>query len=113
MALPLGEDRHQHIGARDLLPSGRLHVDVGALDHALEAGGRLGVVAAVRHEVLELVLDVVDDLLLQHVDVDRAGFEHRGGVGVVGQRQEEVLQRRIFMVPVVGQGQGAVQGLFE
>ena len=113
MALALGEDRHQHIGASHLLASGGLDVDVSALDDALEACGRLRIVMLLRHEVLEFVLDIVDDLLLQHVDVDRAGLEDRIGVGVVRQRQEQVLQRRIFVVPVVGQGQGTVERLFK
>ena len=59
------------------------------------------------------MLDVVDDLLLQHVDVDRAGLEDCVRVGVVRQRQEQVLQRRVFMMPVVGQGQGTVERLFK
>ena len=88
-------------------------MDVSALDHALEASGRLRIVMPVRHEVFEFVLDVVDDLLLQHVDVDRAGLEDRIGVGVVRQRQEQVLQCRVFVVPVVGQGQGTVERLFK
>jgi hypothetical protein len=41
VALALGEDRHQHVGAGDLLAAGGLHVDDGALDHPLEAGGGL------------------------------------------------------------------------
>ena len=41
MAFTLGEDRHQHIGARHLLAAGGLHMDHGALDHPLEAGGGL------------------------------------------------------------------------
>ena len=45
MALALGEDRDQHVGAGHLFASGRLHVDHRALDHALEAGGRLGILA--------------------------------------------------------------------
>jgi hypothetical protein len=45
VALALGEDRDQHVGAGHLLAAGRLDVDHRALDHALEAGGRLGVVA--------------------------------------------------------------------
>ena len=43
VALALGEDRDQHVGAGDLLAAGRLHMDDGALDHALEAGGRLAI----------------------------------------------------------------------
>ena len=53
MALALGEDRDQHVGAGDLLAAGRLHVDHGALDHALEAGGRLGILGAVGDQVFQ------------------------------------------------------------
>jgi hypothetical protein len=48
VALALGEDRDQHVGAGHLLAAGRLHVDHRALDHALEAGGRLGILVARR-----------------------------------------------------------------
>src|SRR6185436_17568948 len=43
----LAEDRHQHVGAGDFFLAGGLHVQDGALDHALEAEGRLGVDLAV------------------------------------------------------------------
>jgi hypothetical protein len=38
----LGEDRDQHVGAGHLGAARGLHVDRGALDHALEGGGRHG-----------------------------------------------------------------------
>ena len=41
MALALGEDRDEHVGAGDFFAARRLDVDHGALDDALEAGGRL------------------------------------------------------------------------
>ena len=41
MALALGEDRDQHIGAGHLLAAGGLHMDHRALDHALEPRRRL------------------------------------------------------------------------
>ena len=41
VALALGEDRDQHVGAGHLLAARRLHVDHRALDHPLEAGGGL------------------------------------------------------------------------
>ena len=50
MALALGEDGDQHIGARHLLAAGRLHMRHGAMDHALEARGWLGVAMRVEHE---------------------------------------------------------------
>jgi len=36
VALALGKDRHQHIGAGDFLAAGGLHVNDRALDHALD-----------------------------------------------------------------------------
>ena len=45
MALALGEDRDEHIGAGDLLAAGRLHMNDRALDDALESRRRLGVLA--------------------------------------------------------------------
>ena len=41
VALALGEDRDQHIGAGHLLAARGLHVHDGAVHHALEAGGGL------------------------------------------------------------------------
>jgi hypothetical protein len=40
VALALGEDRNEHVGAGDFLAAGRLHMDHRALDDALEACGR-------------------------------------------------------------------------
>jgi hypothetical protein len=44
MALALGEDRDEHVGAGHFLAAGGLDMDHGALDDALEAGGRLRIV---------------------------------------------------------------------
>ena len=46
MAFALREDRDQHVGAGDFLAAGRLDMNHRALDHALKASGRLGVVGA-------------------------------------------------------------------
>ena len=58
VALALGEDRDQHVGAGHLLAAGRLHVDHGALDHALEAGGGLAVLAAVGDQVFQFGFEI-------------------------------------------------------
>ena len=113
MALALGEDRDEHVGARHFLAARRLHVDHRALDDALEAGRRLGVLAAVRDEVLELGVDVLDEVAAQHVEIDIAGAHHGGGVLVLDQRQQEMLERRVFVATLVGGGESAVEGLFE
>ena len=113
VALALGEDRDQHVGAGHLLAARRLHVDHGALDHALEPGGRLRILVAVADQVLELALDVVGEAAAELVEVDVAGAHDRGGVLVVEQREQEMLEGCVFLVALVGERQRPVQGLLE
>ena len=113
MALALGEDRDQHVGAGHLLAAGRLHMRHGAMDHALEAGGRLGVAMRVEHEARQLVVEIAGELVAQHVDIDVAGAHHRRRVAVVEQRQEQMLQRRVFVAALVGILQSAPESLLE
>ena len=113
VALALGEHRHEHVGPGHLLAAGRLDMDHRALDHALEAGGRLGIVAPVGDEVGQFRIDVVDEVAAQRVEIDAAGAHHRGCVLVVDQRQQQVFQRRIFMVAFIGEREGPVKRLFE
>ncbi len=80
VALALGEDRHQHVGAGDLLAAAGLHVDDRALDHALEAGRGLAVLGAVGDEVFQLGFEIGDQAAPQLVEVDIAGAHHRRGV---------------------------------
>ena len=73
MALALGENGHQHIGAGRHLASRRLGVDNGALDHPLEAGGRLHVHTAGRaDDRREFVLDIVADAGTKFIDINLA-----------------------------------------
>ena len=57
MAFALGENRDQHVGAGDFFAAGRLDVDGGALNDALEAGGRLGFLAGLDDEIFELAIE--------------------------------------------------------
>ena len=113
MDFALGEHRDQHVGAGHLLAAGGLDVDRGALQDALEAGGRLGVAGAVGHQAGKLVVEIVDDVAAQPVEIDAAGAQHRGGILVLGQRQQQMLKRRIFVAPLVGLGQRPMQALLE
>ena len=114
MAFALGEDRDEHVGARHFLAAGRLDVDDGALDDALEAGRRLGVLVAVGDEVLELVVDVVDagSSSSTSTSTEQARITAAAS-GVVGQRQKQMFERRVFVMALVGERQCAMQGLFE
>ena len=114
MALALGEDRDQHVGAGDLLAAGGLHVHHGALDDALEAGGRLRFRRALddqrararcRGSSVSCARSVVE--------VDVAGPHDRRRRPVVDQREQQVLERRVFVAALVGVRQRAMQGAFE
>ena len=88
-------------------------MDDRALDHALEAGGRLGILGAVGDQVFQLGFEIGDQAAAQLVEVDIAGAHHRGGVLIVDQRQQQMLQRRVFVVPLIGEGERPVERLFE
>ncbi len=113
MALALGEDGDQHVRARHLLAAARLHMGHGAMDHALEARGRLGVAMSVKHQAGQLVVDIAGQLVAQEIEVDVAGAHDRRRVTVVDQRQEQMLQRRVFVAALVGILQSAPESLLE
>ena len=113
MALALGENRDEHVGAGHFLAAGRLHVDHGALDDALEAGGRLGVLAALGDEVFELLIDIFDEVFVSTSRSTDAGAHDGGGVLVVDQAQQQMFERRIFVVALVGDGESPMERLFE
>ena len=84
MALALGEDRDEHVGAGDLGAARALDMDRRALDHPLEAGGRrrLGSLD-VGDQRVELLVEEGDDGLAQLVEIDAAGLHHPGRVRLV------------------------------
>ena len=102
VALPLGEDGDEHIRARHLLAARGLHMGDGAVDDALEAGGRLRVAMRIEHEAPELVVEIAGELVAQQIEIDVAGAHHRRRVAVVDQRQEQMLERGIFVAALIG-----------
>ena len=113
MALAFGEDRDQHIGAGHLFAARRLDVDHGALNDALEAGGRLGILGAVGDEIVEFGFEIGDEAAAQLVQVDVAGPHHRRGILILDQRQQQVLERGVFVMALIGERQSPVERLFE
>ncbi len=87
-------------------------MDHRALDHALEPGRGLGVLPPVAGEVGQFGVDVVDEAALERVDLDVAGAHDRGGILVVHEGEQEMLQRRVFVAALSGERQGAVESLF-
>lgn len=113
MAFALGKNGHKHIGASHFLAAGRLNMDDGALDDALEAGCGFGILVITGDEVSQFIVDVIADGLAQRVEIDIAGSHNGGGIRVVDQRQKQVFERRIFVVTLIRKGQCLVQRLLE
>lgn len=113
VALALGEDGHQHIGAGDFLAARRLDMDDRALDHALKAGRGLGVLAHGGGQSRQVGVDVEGERGLQIDQVDVAGGHDGARFGVVDERQQKVLQRGVFVPALIGVGDRPVQGFFE
>ncbi len=113
MALALGKDRDQHVRAGDFLTARRLHMDHGALDHALEPGRWLGVLVALGHEIVEFGLDIGGQAALELFQIDIAGAHHGGRILVFEQRKKQMLQRGVFVVALIGERERPVKRLFE
>ncbi len=108
VAFALGEDGDQHVGPGHFLAARRLDVNDGPLDHALEPGGRLRILVPLVHQVLKLAFQVGGQAAAQLVDIDVAGPHDRRGVLVIDQREQQMLERGVLMMPLVGQCQRAM-----
>jgi hypothetical protein len=109
-----GKDGDKDIGARHFVAARGLDVNRGALDDALESGGRHGFGAFdIGDEGGQVIVDEIDQGLFQRVKVNRARLHHAGGVGFVDEGQQEMFQRGEFVAAGIGQGQRAVDGLLE
>ncbi len=113
MALALGEDGDEHVGAGHLLAARRLHVHDGAMDDALEAGGRLRLGAILGDEGAELVVEIVGDARAQRLEIDRAGAHDGGGVAIVDKSEQQMLERRVLVAALVGGFERAMQRAFQ
>ncbi len=88
-------------------------MDRRTLDHALEAGGGLGVDRALDREAGELVVEEVHEARTQPLDLDRARLEDRQRVLVLGERHQQVLEGGVLMLPGVGQSERPPERLLE
>ncbi len=113
MALALRKQGDQHIRAGDFFAAGILNVQNRTLDDALETGGRLGVLAVLDHQCHQLFVDILLYGLAQSVGVDIAGLHDLRRIGVVHQREKQMLRSRIFVMPITRELDRAVQRLFQ
>ena len=80
-----------------------------ALDHALEAAGRRRIGLALDTQRFELGVEIMRHRFFQLAQIDTAGDHHLGGVGIVSQREEKMLERRIFVAAAGRLGQRLMQ----
>ena len=83
------------------------------MQHTLERGGRLRFFGIAVDQIGQLVIEIMRKLVAQIGQRYAAGAQHRHGVLVVGERQQQMLERRIFVIALVGDRKGAVQCLFQ
>ena len=113
VAVALGEQRHQHVGAGHFLAARRLDMDGGALDDALEAGGRQRLTRRLCDDAFQTIVDEGFEIVPQAVDIDTAGLEHGRRILVLRHRQQQVLERGVLVPALARQGEGSVEGLLE
>jgi len=73
----------------------------------------LGFGGALQEQRGQFVVDVFDDAGAQTLDIDRAGAHDGRSIAVVEKRQQEVLQRGVLVMTLVGVLEGAMQGGFK
>ena len=113
MTVALGEQRDQHIGAGHFLAARGLHVHRRALDDALEASGRQRLARRLGDDAFQAIVDEGFEIMAQAVDIDAARLEHGRCILVLRHRQEQMLQRGVFMPALASQREGAMEGFLE
>jgi hypothetical protein len=113
MALTFGEKGYEHIRAGHLLAARILHVQNRALNNALETRCRFRVFTILDDKRQEFMIDVFDEGAPQSLEVHIAGLHYLRGIRIVEQSQKQMLKRRVLVVTVARQLDGAVEHLFE
>ena len=100
---------HQDVGAVDFLLVGRLHVQDGALDDALETDRRLGVGLAAAGQDGGVAVDEVGQRGAQLFDIRTTGAQHLCRRRIVEHGQQQVLDRDEFVPFLAGFDKGQVE----
>jgi len=88
-------------------------MDHRPLDHALETGRRLGVLASIGHKIGKLAVHVIHKVAAEDIEIDIAGPHDGRRILVVDQGQEEMFEGCVFMATLAGESEGSVKGLFK
>ena len=109
MGFLLAENGDQDIGAGNLFFAHALDMQHRALDHALEADGRLGIHLAAGGELGDVLVEEGVNAAAQLFDVAAAGTQHAGGGGIIEQRCQQMLHGDELVAPFARVLERAVQ----
>jgi len=71
-------------------------------------------VLPVRHDqTVEFLVDEIFEVALERLDVHVAAVQHRDRVAIVGQGQQQVLERGEFVRPLAGEVHCLMEGLLK
>ncbi len=73
----------------------------------------LRILRAVGDQIVQLGFEIGDKAAAQLFQIDVARPHHRGRILIFDQRQQEMLQRRVFVVALIGESQRPMKRLFE
>ena len=113
MAFPFSKNCDQNVCAGHFLAAGRLDMYHRPLNDALEAGGRLGIDIGIGNQIAQFRIDIFHQITAQQIEVYPAGTHYGGRIGIIRQRMKQMLQRGIFLSPLIGLSQGVVEGFFQ
>jgi hypothetical protein len=88
-------------------------MDHRPLDHALETGCRLRILAPISHEIGKFAVDVFDQVAAKSFEIDIAGPQDGRGILVVDQGQEKMFEGCVFMAALACESESSVKGLFK
>ena len=108
MRFAFRKQRDQHIGAGHFIAARGLHMNGGALHHALKASRWLGIATAFRHQPGQILVQKFGQVALEFINIHTAGAQHAHGIGVIAQGQQQMFQGGVFMPALASQAQGAM-----
>ena len=111
MALALGEHGHQHICPRHLIAAGRLHMNHRTLDNPLEPCRGLAILGFIHNQAGQLIVDIIGQIVPQLFQIDAARLHNSDSFGVFCQGEQQMFQRGIFMVALIGEHKRPMQTL--
>ena len=113
VAFAFGKDRDKHVRTGHFGATGRLHVNGGALDHALESGRWHGFGSInIGDQIVQVLVDEFNEGFAQFGHVDRTGLHHLNRIGFIDQGQQQMFKRCKLVLARVCERQSRVNGLF-